>query len=60
MRLFGRKRSKDDLEERCPQCGEPVPEGALECVMCGADLRPYRGALRDEEGSSRQADTPSA
>jgi hypothetical protein len=39
MGLFGRKRDDDEEEERCPQCREPVPEGATECRMCGADLR---------------------
>jgi hypothetical protein len=41
MRLFGRKRSNDEPEKRCPHCSEPVPEGALECMMCGVDLRPF-------------------
>ena len=40
MGLF--RRSRDDEPEgmRCPQCGERVPDGAGECMMCGADLRP--------------------
>jgi hypothetical protein len=44
MGLFRRKRNDDEVEERCPQCREPVPEGAADCVMCGADLRPLRAA----------------
>lgn len=44
MRLFARKRSDDEVEVRCPQCREPVPEDATVCVMCGADLRPLLGA----------------
>ena len=41
MGLFRRKHSDDDaVEEHCPQCNEPLPEGAVECLMCGADLRP--------------------
>jgi hypothetical protein len=47
MRLFGRKRSNDQPEERCPHCSEPLPEGALECVMCGVDLRPLRRLTAD-------------
>ena len=52
MRLFGCKRSNDEAEERCPQCGEPVPDQAMECMMCGADLRPLRGRSRSEEVES--------
>jgi hypothetical protein len=40
MRLFGRKRRRDDVESRCPHCREPLPEGAEMCVMCGIGLRP--------------------
>ena len=58
MRLFGRRRSKDDVEERCPHCGEPVPEGALECLMCGVDLKQLRGDSRDEAAEAAQADSP--
>jgi hypothetical protein len=51
MGLFRRKHSNDDaVEERCPQCNEPLPEGAVECVMCGADLRPLSPA---EPGQQR-------
>jgi zinc ribbon protein len=46
MRLFGRKRSEDEIEERCPYCGEPVPEGAVDCMMCGAALMPFQAAAR--------------
>jgi hypothetical protein len=42
MRLFGRKRSNNEVQERCPQCNEPVPDQAVECMMCGVDLRPLR------------------
>jgi hypothetical protein len=57
MRLFGRKRNDDEVEERCPQCGEPVPEGAAECMMCGVDLRPFRGVASDEEAVSSKTDS---
>ena len=49
MRLFTRKRSNDEAEERCPRCGEPVPGQAVECMMCGIDLRPLRGRPSSEE-----------
>ena len=42
MGLFRRKTTIEDDRERCPQCGERVPEGADECAMCGVDLRPLR------------------
>ena len=48
MGLFGRKRRHDEADERCPHCSEPLPEGAVECVMCGVDLRPLRGERADK------------
>jgi hypothetical protein len=42
MRFFRRKATIDDESERCPQCSERVPEGADQCLMCGADLRSIR------------------
>ena len=42
MRLLGRKQNNDQHEERCPHCSERIPEGALECMMCGVDLRPLQ------------------
>jgi hypothetical protein len=47
MGLFGRKRRHDEAE-RCPHCSEPLPEGAVECMMCGIDLRPLRGERADK------------
>ena len=41
MRLFGRKRTEEEIA-RCPRCGEPVPEGAVDCMMCGVALGPHR------------------
>ena len=58
MRLFTRKRDDDEVEERCPQCGEPVPEGDVECVMCGADLRPLREVPSDGGGCDSQSRLP--
>jgi hypothetical protein len=43
MGLFRRNRRDDEAEERCPHCNEPVPAGAVECMMSGVDLRPVRG-----------------
>jgi hypothetical protein len=58
MRLFGRKRSNDEVEERCPHCGEPVPDQAVDCMMCGVDLRPLRGRPRGEELESSTSAPP--
>ena len=58
MRLFGRKRSNDEVEERCPHCGEPVPNQAVDCMMCGVDLRPLRGQPRSEELESSASAPP--
>ena len=49
MRLFGRKRSEDETEERCPYCSEPIPEGAADCKMCGAALKPTPAAAHSAE-----------
>jgi zinc-ribbon domain len=57
MRLFRSKRDDDRVEERCPQCGEPVPDRAVECMMCGVDLRPLRGARRDGAVEPSEAGT---
>ena len=58
MRLFGRKRSNDEVEERCPHCGEPVPDQAVDCMMCGVDLRPLRGRPSSEELESSTSPPP--
>ena len=44
MRLFRRKTTIEDDRERCPHCGERLPEGASNCAMCGVDLRPLRSS----------------
>lgn len=49
MRLFGRKRSEDENEEGCPYCGEPIPEGAADCMMCGAAIKPTPAAAHSAE-----------
>jgi hypothetical protein len=48
MRLFRRKTSGVDDAERCPRCRERLPEGAVECMMCGVALEPLRGAPRTD------------
>jgi hypothetical protein len=58
MRLFRRKTTDDELEERCPQCGEPVPDGAAECMMCGVDLRPFRTTADSQELRAPETDSP--
>jgi hypothetical protein len=62
MRLIGRKRSDEVVEERCPHCSEPVPEGAEECMMCGEDLKPLRGATgsREDEPPANAPSSPYA
>ena len=39
MGLFRRKPELEEDAVRCPRCDERVPEGAVECAMCGRDLR---------------------
>ena len=47
MRFFRRKPTSEEQRERCPYCREPVPEGAVDCMMCGATL-PRSHAEGDE------------
>jgi hypothetical protein len=42
MGLFRRKPTAEAEPERCPVCRERLPDGADECDMCGADLKPLR------------------
>jgi rRNA maturation endonuclease Nob1 len=42
MGLFRRNTNMEPEAERCPLCGERVPEGSDECKMCGANLKPLR------------------
>ena len=55
MRLFGCKHSEDENEERCPYCSEPIPEGAADCKMCGAAIKPTPpgSAQRGRRGAAR-------
>ena len=50
MRLFKRKPDDDEDVVRCPSCDERVPEGVVECAMCGRDLR----ALVAERSAGRE------
>lgn len=50
MRLFRRRRIDEPEGTRCPQCGERVPDGADQCMMCGADLRPLQPAAERAPG----------
>ena len=49
MGLFKKKVSAEEDVVRCPTCRERVPDGALECAMCGRDLTDMLSA---EQGSS--------
>jgi hypothetical protein len=49
MGLFRRKQLNEEDDERCPNCRERVPEGAVACMMCGLALEPVRDASRDAE-----------
>ena len=53
MRLFKRRRNEEAL--KCVGCGERVPDGALECSMCGEELDPKReAALQTPGGEARE------
>jgi hypothetical protein len=51
MRFFRRKPTSEIERERCPYCREPLPEEAVECVMCGATLP--RSRAEEEETEER-------
>jgi rRNA maturation endonuclease Nob1 len=42
MGLFRRNSNVEPEGERCPLCGERVPDKADDCKMCGANLKPLR------------------
>ena len=54
MALFRRKQLSEQDDERCPNCRERLPEGAVTCMMCGLALEPVRDASR-EPGAKRPA-----
>jgi uncharacterized Zn finger protein (UPF0148 family) len=56
MRLFRRKRSEEDEVAHCPRCREPVPKGAVDCMMCGEALGPLREVQSHEDARSPHAD----
>jgi uncharacterized paraquat-inducible protein A len=39
MSLFKRKKETDQRMAPCPKCLQMVPADALDCPVCGADLR---------------------
>ena len=55
--MFRRKR-KDEEVARCPRCSEPLPEGAVECKMCGVALDPLRDLSSEEEARSPETGRP--
>jgi hypothetical protein len=58
MRLVRRKPAGDDEAERCPRCRERLPDGAVECMMCGVALEPPRGVPRNGESKASRARRP--
>ena len=50
MRLFKRKQRAEDEVACCLRCGEPLPEGAVECMMCGVASEPLREPPSNEHG----------
>ena len=49
MGLFRREQVRQEEDERCPNCRERVPDGAVTCMMCGLALEPVRDASRGPE-----------
>jgi hypothetical protein len=60
MGFFRRKTSSVDDAERCPRCQERLPDGAVECMMCGVALEPLRGVPRTYEAKTSSARSPDA
>jgi hypothetical protein len=60
MGIFRRKTSGHDDAERCPRCRERLPDGAVECMMCGLALEPVRGVPRTDEAKASSVDGPRA
>jgi predicted amidophosphoribosyltransferase len=56
MRIFRPKPTSELEGERCPYCREPVPDGAAECMMCGAAL-PQSHAEGEEAGQRPEQDS---
>ena len=54
MGLFRRADGADQPDERCPQCGERLPEDdATVCTMCGAALDPVSNARPEATANVR-------
>jgi hypothetical protein len=58
MGLFRRKAMSEDDSERCPRCRERLPEGAVECMMCGLALEPLLGAPSNEQANAPEGYRP--
>jgi Zn finger protein HypA/HybF involved in hydrogenase expression len=45
MTLFDRLLHREDPPEmKCPKCGTPAPQSAIDCAVCGWDMREvYKG-----------------
>jgi ribosomal protein L40E len=56
MRFFRRKVSTNEEPDRCPLCGERLPDDAEECAMCGADLKALRPWSQRRGGAALQRD----
>jgi hypothetical protein len=55
--LFRRKQAGlEDDSERCPRCRERVPDGAVECMMCGLALAPVRVQTSQERAEARRGE----
>lgn len=52
MGLFRKKSTAAEEAERCPHCRELLPDGAVECMMCGVALEPLRGVESSEEAKA--------
>jgi len=56
MGLFRRRATVEDEPECCPVCREGLPDGADECAMCGADLKPLRPSFGRRVGEPVEGD----
>ncbi len=59
--LFDEVGIKEHLGSRCPQCSQPLKQGAILCVSCGYHLQEARKITTDysgsEEGHERRANS---
>jgi len=50
MSIFRRKKQTEERMAPCPKCLQQVPVDALDCPICGADLRELPPKPADEAG----------